>query len=203
MKTLDSGNPELRVLVLAPTARYGATSSTLLAAADVDCAILDSIPSVCCAAREGAAALLLTEEALTPQNVVCLTALLREQPPWSDLPILILTPGGVDYERAAATFETLGNVTLLDRPVRIAMFVSAVRTAIRARHRQYQIREHLAEQERVRDALRDIDRRKNEFLAMLAHELRNPLASVISAAAVMRLRGVSDPLLRRQHEVIE
>src|SRR5579875_1740186 len=45
-------------------------------------------------------------------------------------------------------------------------------------------------------ALRDITelkeavRRRDEFLAMLAHELRNPLASILSAAHLMRLRGL-------------
>ncbi|MFN3653269.1 MAG: ATP-binding protein [Armatimonadota bacterium] len=50
---------------------------------------------------------------------------------------------------------------------------------------------------------RDADRRKNEFLAMLGHELRNPLAPVLSALEVMRSLGTSDPALSRAREVIE
>ena len=67
--------------------------------------------------------------------------------------------------------RTLGNVTLLERPVRVAALVSAVRSALRARERQYQTRAHLQERE-------EADRRKDEFLATLAHELRNPLAPI-------------------------
>ncbi|MES2888353.1 MAG: ATP-binding protein [Pseudomonadota bacterium] len=58
--------------------------------------------------------------------------------------------------------------------------------------------------ERVRDnaALREQDRRKDEFLATLAHELRNPLAPVKYATSVLRLS--EDPERQRQaHEVIE
>jgi signal transduction histidine kinase len=54
-----------------------------------------------------------------------------------------------------------------------------VQTALRARHRQYQARDYLAERERTTEALRQADRRKDEFLAILAHELRNPLAPIL------------------------
>lgn len=52
------------------------------------------------------------------------------------------------------------------------------------------------------EALRAADRRKDEFLAMLAHELRNPLAPILTAVEIFRLRDTPDPLLRRQREVI-
>ena len=44
--------------------------------------------------------------------------------------------------------DVLGNVTVLERPMRVAALVSAVRTALRARQRQYQTRDHLVERER-------------------------------------------------------
>lgn len=61
------------------------------------------------------------------------------------------------------------------------------------------IHEHqLAEQE-----LRDADRRKDEFLAMLAHELRNPLAPIRSAVHVVKLKGFTDPDLVWARDVID
>ncbi|MES2521098.1 MAG: response regulator [Gemmatimonadota bacterium] len=51
--------------------------------------------------------------------------------------------------------------------------------------------------------LLEADRRKDEFLALLAHELRNPLAPVRNAAAVMRLKAQHDPELMWCHDVIE
>jgi PAS domain S-box-containing protein len=44
------------------------------------------------------------------------------------------------------------------------------------------------------EALREADRRKNEFLAMLAHELRNPLAPIRNAVQILRLAGGDEPI---------
>ena len=44
--------------------------------------------------------------------------------------------------------------------------------------------------------LQEADRRKDEFLAMLAHELRNPLAPIRNAIQVIRLKGPADPELQ-------
>src|SRR5881392_4508061 len=63
----------------------------------------------------------------------------------------------------------LGNVSVLQRPVSLDTLRSSVGAALRARKRQYQIRDLLQQRD-------EADKRKDEFLAMLAHELRNPLA---------------------------
>jgi CheY-like chemotaxis protein len=67
--------------------------------------------------------------------------------------------------------------------------VSTVRAALRDRRRQYARRADFVERERQAQALRENDRHKDEFLAMLAHELRNPLAAVNNAVAVMKRSG--------------
>jgi CheY-like chemotaxis protein len=56
---------------------------------------------------------------------------------------------------------------------------------------------------RVEAALKESDRQKDAFLAMLAHELRNPLAPVLNATQVLRLRATDDPLLNQQRDVID
>src|SRR5262245_26391273 len=61
----------------------------------------------------------------------------------------------------------------------------------------------LIERLRTEEALIEADRRKDEFLAVLAHELRNPLAPVRNAVAVMRLRDVDDPNLRWARDIID
>ncbi len=125
------------------------------------------------------------------------------QPPWSDLPVLILTRPGADSAETEEAVRTLGNVTLLERPVRLATLVSAVRTAIRARDRQYQIREHLAERARAEESLRLADQRKDEFLATLGHELRNPLSPLLAALHLLRAAGPQDPVVTRVSAVME
>ena len=65
-------------------------------------------------------------------------------------------------------------------------------------------RKRLEEELRQRaDELAEADRRKDEFLAMLAHELRNPLSPIRSAVEVMQQLGLSDPTLRWAHEVVQ
>jgi PAS domain S-box-containing protein len=60
----------------------------------------------------------------------------------------------------------------------------------------------LVAQARVAEALRQVDRRKDEFLAMLSHELRNPLAPIAMALEIMRLREPTDDSLLWARDVI-
>src|SRR5579871_6207249 len=185
--TDPQGHPaEERVLVLAPTARDGALCRAILTDAGMACVPCADLAETCRELETGAGAAVLTEEALGREGFDRLVETLSRQPAWSDFPILLLTGGGATSELALRTLETLGNVTLLERPVRVPTLVSAVRVALRARRRQYQIRGHLAESRRVAESLRDADRRKDEFLAMLAHELRNPLAPLRNALHVLK-----------------
>jgi signal transduction histidine kinase len=63
-----------------------------------------------------------------------------------------------------------------------------------------QVQQRLREQA---EALQEADRHKNEFLAMLAHELRNPLAPVRNAVQILRLKGSPDPELQWASELID
>ena len=56
---------------------------------------------------------------------------------------------------------------------------------------------------RAEDALRQADRHKDEFLAMLAHELRNPLAPIRNAVHLMRMKSLQDPQMCLARDVIE
>jgi PAS domain S-box-containing protein len=56
---------------------------------------------------------------------------------------------------------------------------------------------------RTEEAMRDVDQRKNEFLATLAHELRNPLAPIRNAVQVLRFKGTPAPEVLWARDVIE
>jgi signal transduction histidine kinase len=175
---------ERRLLVLAPIGKDAALVETMLRKDAVACVACTDLE---CLARElerGAAAVLVAEEALPHDSR--LIDLIQRQPQWSDLPVLVLTRPGADSAAVARAVRTLGNVTLLERPVRVTALASAVHSALRARERQYQTRAHLQERE-------DADRRKDEFLATLAHELRNPLAPIRNSVSLLRLSGAAGP----------
>jgi signal transduction histidine kinase/CheY-like chemotaxis protein len=168
------------VLVVAPTGRDAPLTVRLLADAGISARACPTIDAMCEELVAGAAAAVIAEEALVPRAVARLGALLAEQPAWSDLPILIFTSDGAIQRRlpTRALLAPLGNVTLLDRPVRALSLVTAVQAALRARARQYEAREEMARQDQ---ALRDRD----QFLAMLGHELRNPLGAILLAAEML------------------
>lgn len=136
------------------------------------------LAALCEELAAGASAVLLFEEALAGQESGPLLAWLARQPAWSDLPILVTSRHGADSPVIAQAMQHLGNVTVLERPMRVATLVSAARAALRARERQYQVRDQMVERERA-------DARKDEFLAMLGHELRNPLAPIANSLALL------------------
>jgi len=180
---------ERRVLVLPPTPKDGSITASVLASVGVPCTICSSATGLVRELSRGAGAALMAEEAISGDDHRLLKETLDRQLPWSDLPLIVLTRPGADSRAVLESLEGLGNVSLLERPVRFVALVSVVRAALRARSRQYQIREHLLARERAAAAMREADRRKNEFLAILSHELRNPLAPIRNALGIMKLAG--------------
>jgi len=181
-----SHDRDRRVLFLAPTARDAATTEELFRGSGIALESCRTLAALLDATERGAAAVLIPEETLTPELSARLSDLLAGQPPWSDLPLLILTRSGADSQTIAMAVRTLGNVTLLERPVRVGTLVTAVRTALRARERQYQIRGHIKERAEAEAALRLADQRKDEFLATLGHELRNPLTPLLMGLQLLK-----------------
>ncbi|WP_314441196.1 hybrid sensor histidine kinase/response regulator [Massilia timonae] len=67
---------------------------------------------------------------------------------------------------------------------------------------QIELRKAMAEQEALIAALRQADQRKDEFLAMLAHELRNPLAPIVSAATMLSNFNLDPAMVQRASEIV-
>ena len=147
---------ERRVLVLAPAGRDAALARDVFTRAGIVAHACPTLPALCAELDAGAGALLIAEEAAGADRADELTGWLARQPPWSDLPVLLLARPGADSAAVARAVELLGNVTVLERPARIASLVSAARTALRGRDRQYQARQHLLDREQTAAELRTL-----------------------------------------------
>ena len=111
--------------------------------------------------------LLIAEEALTSDLFDRLTTIARDQPTWSDLPLLLLTSAGSETRHSrsiARRWLPLGDPVLLERPLRSTTLLASIRAALRARRKQYQIRDALA----ARDtALATLSRERENLKTML------------------------------------
>jgi two-component system, sensor histidine kinase len=208
----------LRILIVAPVGRDAPAIVELLESQGHLTRVCSGLRDAGVQLEEGAGALLLTEESLEREQIAALLPRLDRQPAWSELPVIILTTAG---ERSAERLERIaaaaGGITLLERPLGAGTLLRSIEVALRSRRRQYQVRDLLAAQqaretalrdseERLRlavAALRDMDRRKDAFLATLSHELRNPLAPIRNAAEVLASPRLTPMQLRWTQSVIQ
>ncbi len=184
---------EYRVVAVPATRRDGVAIAALLERHSIQCELCDGVAQAARSVADDAGMLLLTEQIIASQGSHLIAEALDRQPSWSDMPVIFLSRIG-DESRALSEFlGQLSNVTLLDRPTSMRTLLSAMEAALRLRAKQYQLRDQLESVQAAEKALRDSDRRKDEFLAMLAHELRNPLAPICTATETLsRLVGVDD-----------
>ena len=150
----------LRALVLAPRGRDAAVASSLIEPTGVSCIVCPRLAAVVDFLDDDIAFLLITEEAIRGADLKPLGAWLANQPPWSDLPFLLVTDHGGGPERnpiASRWLETLGNVSFVERPFHPTTLVSVARAAVKGRRRQHDTRRLLAHlrdsDERLRTAL--------------------------------------------------
>jgi signal transduction histidine kinase/CheY-like chemotaxis protein len=131
-----------RVLILAPHGRDAAVAADLLHSRGIATRICDTLPALLAQMAEGAGAVLVTEEAIAGPDAATLIGWIADQPTWSDLPFVVLANGSSRPRSAAASgrLDGLGNMMLLERPLHADAMLGAVRSALTARRRQYQVR---------------------------------------------------------------
>jgi two-component system, sensor histidine kinase len=189
-----------RILLVAPTRRDADVSCRALASVGLVCTICGSLAHLVGRMQDGVGVLMLTDRILADPELEALQAALDRQPSWSSVPIVFLAQ---DRERAPSLqrgFERLRNVTLLDRPASMRSVLSAVQASLRGRRWQYEIRDQWVAQQRAEAQLREADQHKDEFLATLAHELRNPLAPIATGLQVLKRTA---ECLHRQPRVLD
>lgn len=145
----------LKALVLAPRGRDASVACTLIEQTGVTCVACPALGAVVDILDDDVAFVLITEEAIRGVDLKPLSAWLANQPPWSDLPFLLVTNHGGGPERnpiASRWLETLGNVSFIERPFHPTTLLSVARAAVKGRRRQYETR-------RLLSHLRESDRR--------------------------------------------
>lgn len=162
---------EKRILIYAPTGSHAAQAAQLLQTAGIDSCACGDMTALLRELDAGAGAVAVAQDALKDDALRMLGQYIAAQPEWSDLPVLVLTRPDAGLLELEDIAVLLGNAIFANLSSS-ATFISTARSALRARASQYRVKE--------------LNRRKDEFLASLGHELRNPLAPIRNAMQVMK-----------------
>ena len=185
MKPVPNASDERRVLLLAPIGRDATLLKETLAFFRIPAHICGSISEAAEEVSAGCAALIIAEEALNTQSVKHLSQVFDGQPSWSDLPLIILTSSGEQTpltDHKLRMLSPLGNVSFVERPVRPSTLISLVKSALRARDRQYEFREQAKALQRSNEDLQ-------RFANMASHDLQEPLRTITSFSQLLAKRN--------------
>ena len=230
----NSLHDDYRVLVLAPFGKDALLVREVLERSGIPVGVVSDVPAIARCVGGGAGAAIVAEESLDEEGIELLGRSVTAQPPWSDFPIIVLTGGGATTpytEMMVRSRTPMGNLNLIERPLRPATLISSVRTAIRSRVRQYEIRDHLEEREQVEQELRRahdeleslVEKRtltlrklsarlmrvQDEERRRIARELHDGLGQWLAAAQInldmvlLREGGRSSPMLQETRRLID
>lgn len=170
-----SADRDHQVLVFAPIGRDAQASTELLRGANLKAIACRSLSELVDEMNAGVGAVFLAEEGLFGKDTAPLAQWIENQPPWSDLPFVILTshreqPAVVAWRRSIVTL--LRNVSLLERPIQPMTLTSAIQSAMRARRRQYEIRTLLKAREQTAQQLEKLVVERTRALEEANEQLR-------------------------------
>ncbi len=194
------------VLVMAPIGADAANIRGVLAKAGLVTRVCATDAELRAGIGSNCGAILLTEEALTGQINRMFGELFDAQPPWSDIPVVLISSVGLSNTGPQAAARLRGSrrtVTLLERPLRSVTLLATLHTVLAARQRQYEIRDLLNERDmllssletRVAERTAELQRMVEEMEAFsysVSHDLRSPLRSLEGYAQALQEDYASD-----------
>lgn len=120
MSELPFSPNERRLLILAPTQKDAEATKRIFCAEGIESYICKDIAELCREMESGAAAMVVTQEAIFSDAAQDLHNALKNQPPWSDYPLIVLTPAGIESPKALKDLESVGHMTFIKRPVQLS-----------------------------------------------------------------------------------
>jgi signal transduction histidine kinase len=188
-------------LILAPQGRDAAIALGLAREAGVEGVVCADLPGLAAALGDRTCFVVVTEETLRGADLRALSAWIKGQPSWSDLPFIVLTQRGGGPERnpsAVRLLEVLGNVSFLERPFHPTTFVSLARSALQQRNRQFEARARIEELHDSQEKLRQANETLEQRVASRTAELE---AAHAAALAEMRQREKAEEQLRQAQKM--
>src|SRR4051794_14248602 len=183
-----------RVLVLTQTDEDSSAICALLQQAGLACDTSSSLEDFGGKLEVGAGTAIITEEALLTGSTAFPREWVSSQPAWSDFPFIVLTAkdGKSPVQRNSSTiFELLQNFTLQERPVQTVTLISAARSALRARHRQYELSKYIVGREQAEGRLEDLVRERTRQLQETNDHLKMALEAAQMTTWGMEISGNS------------
>ena len=167
-----------RVIIIAPVGQDAAAIAALLDAKGFETQICHGSDEYFRQITDSAGALVITEEALESPQASLLLNVLKAQPPWSELPLIVLTSGG-ESRRAGllnVAAAAAGSVTLLERPISTLTLTRSVQVALRSRRRQYQVRDLVTQLAKLNQTLEQRVRKRTADLSAANRKLENEIS---------------------------
>jgi len=167
LKDFIPSSPRSRVLILMPVRKDATATVDIFSKNGIISCICNTLAEVCEEIKKGAGTAVLTEEMILLDKEGILQKTLENEPRWSDFPLLVLTPAGSHTSKSIKALEAIGHMTLMQRPVQIIELLSAVRSSLRDRQRQYKVRDYLIERDKQEEALRTSEEKFRQLLDTL------------------------------------